>query len=273
MRAVSACDLLGACHRADTCRRVFGSLTSHEEEYSPFMSFGEAEEEDDEDYESYVARMKTDGEWAGQVELIAAAQALRVNIVVHQMEHPSYRIEYRGANKSRPPRDVHVSYHDGEHYNSVRSMAGSSRRRAGDTPRTAQVANDDGDAADTDDGEVAGAEQPGDADRLAAGISAARIHDGRADGEAAACESAARADEPSDGDEDALESTAEAAAAEAAVSERRLSAKEAKAKRKEEKRAKKEQRHREAVRAAQGAVDDSGDDEDYESQHTKVITL
>ena len=74
-----------------------------------------------------MERMKTDGEWAGQVELIAAAQALRVNIVVHQHEHPSYRIECApdaagGGSKAKPaapPREIHVSYHDGEHYNSV----------------------------------------------------------------------------------------------------------------------------------------------------------
>ena len=227
------------------------------------MSFGEAEEEDDEDYESYVGRMGTDGEWAGQVELIAAAQALRVNIVVHQMEHPSYRIEYRGASKGQPPRDIHVSYHDGEHYNSVHSMAGSSRRRGGGTPRSAVlVADDDDDTADgTDD--VA---KWDDSEALAAGMSATQIcDDGQGGGDATA---------RTEGSEHVLDPMLEAAAAEPPASERRLSGKEAKAKRKEEKRAKKEQRHREAVRAAQGAVaDNSGDDEEYESQHGKMITL
>ena len=40
--------------------------------------------------------------------------------VVHQHEHPSYRIEC--ANASKDVRDIHLSYHDGEHYNSVRPL-------------------------------------------------------------------------------------------------------------------------------------------------------
>ena len=61
--------------------RVMEYVEAHEEEFGPFMSFGESEEEEDKDFESYCERMKTDAEWAGQVELIAAAQALAVHIV------------------------------------------------------------------------------------------------------------------------------------------------------------------------------------------------
>ena len=39
--------------------------------------------------------MRREGEWAGQPELLAAAQALRVDIVVHQYDAPNYRIEAR----------------------------------------------------------------------------------------------------------------------------------------------------------------------------------
>ena len=132
-------------HNYDTFRqRVCEHIEAHEDELSCFMTFGESEEEEDTDFEAYVARMRSDGEWAGQVELIAAAQALRVHIVVHQLEYPSYRIECRtgsqaasgqakGGSGLKELREIHVSYHDGEHYNSVHPIGGggASRRPMG----------------------------------------------------------------------------------------------------------------------------------------------
>ena len=53
-------------------QRVMDYVESHEDDFSPFMSFGESEEEEDKDFEAYVARMRTDAEWAGQVELIGS---------------------------------------------------------------------------------------------------------------------------------------------------------------------------------------------------------
>jgi hypothetical protein len=37
-------------------KAVCDHLEAHEDEFSPFMSFGESEEEEDEDYDAYVAR-------------------------------------------------------------------------------------------------------------------------------------------------------------------------------------------------------------------------
>lgn len=146
-------------------------MESREDEFAPFLSFGEGDEEEasrpsrppraaqhcldarercgasrcrsqDKDYDDYLRRMRREGEWAGQPELLAAAQALRVDIVVHQYDAPNYRIEARrdvveiGPRLARERRghaqcgaeeylsEVHVSYHDGEHYNSVRPLAG-----------------------------------------------------------------------------------------------------------------------------------------------------
>ena len=54
----------------DYRQQVCDHIEAHEDDFAPFMSFGESEEEEDKDYEAYVARMRTDGEWAGQVELL-----------------------------------------------------------------------------------------------------------------------------------------------------------------------------------------------------------
>ena len=79
----SLCDQLeGHEHEHEGYRsRVMEYVAKHEDEFSPFLSFGEGDEEEDKDFESYIERMRTDSEWAGQVELIAAAQALAVHIV------------------------------------------------------------------------------------------------------------------------------------------------------------------------------------------------
>ena len=50
-------------------------MEEHEDDFAPFLTFGEGDEEDDANYEAYLCRMRQDGEWAGQPELLAAAQA------------------------------------------------------------------------------------------------------------------------------------------------------------------------------------------------------
>eukprot|EP00966_Prymnesium_polylepis_P126763 2931529-Prymnesium_polylepis.1 len=149
--------LEGQQHNYDEYRQqVIAHMEANADNYTPFLTFGEGDEEDDKDFEEarrrrpprsacvstaprcrgrthtliapslvahsqislfrlralrtqYTARMRRDGEWAGQPELLAAVHALAVDIVVHQFELPSYRItcEAQGA------RCIHVSYHDG----------------------------------------------------------------------------------------------------------------------------------------------------------------
>lgn len=55
---------------------------------------------------------------AGQPELQAMAAVCNVDIMVHQFEAPSYVVSGSKAGKM-----IHVSYHDGQHYNSVHPTA------------------------------------------------------------------------------------------------------------------------------------------------------
>ena len=111
------------CH-ASYRERVVSHMEAHPDDYTPFLTFGEGDEEDDADFEQYLSRMRRDGEWAGQPELLAAVQALRVHLVVYQEERPSYRIECA----DRAAGCVRVSYHDGEHYNAVLQPAAEEAR-------------------------------------------------------------------------------------------------------------------------------------------------
>lgn len=77
----------------------------------------------DEDFETscdcfgaYVERMRSPGNWGSQLELMAICQTFGVNVIVHQVGSPSYEMEFSPADA----RCLQLSYHDGEHYNSVR---------------------------------------------------------------------------------------------------------------------------------------------------------
>ena len=268
-------------------QRICTHLKAHEADFSPFMSFGESEESEDKDFESYVERMGADGEWAGQVELIAAAQALRVNIIVHQLEHPSYRIDCAAGDpavrkEAKPLREIHISYHDGEHYNSVHSKAATRPVGAKNVKGGSKGGNDgepavDANGAADDGGKSAKSAQ---ADEVASALDAVDISEKVAANGHGVLSAA-------DGDEDdatalekdvgADEDTKRAAPAAPPMSGIEK-ARDAKARKKEEKRARKEQRHREAVAAAQGAVEDeSADGENTASERTSssnsIITL
>ena len=87
--------------------------------YEPFV-------EDEEPWADYVARMAEDGEWAGHPELHAASMALRRNIQVHQHEQSVWQVtNWEEAEAAGPA--LTLSYHDGNHYNSLCKVVGRER--------------------------------------------------------------------------------------------------------------------------------------------------
>jgi flagellum-specific peptidoglycan hydrolase FlgJ len=78
-------------------------------------------DEDEEDFESYVAEMNSFGCWGGHLELYAAAQCFQLSIHVFQWNAPKYVIQCDEENnpEGNPLRIVQLSYHGGCHYNSV----------------------------------------------------------------------------------------------------------------------------------------------------------
>jgi OTU domain-containing protein 3 len=63
--------------------------------------------------------MRKDGEWGGNLELQALSLAFNVNITVHQLEAPWFELINFDLGDTRM---VHLSYHDGDHYASVRNI-------------------------------------------------------------------------------------------------------------------------------------------------------
>lgn len=108
-------------------QRVVAQLEAQREMYEPFV-------EDEEPWADYVARMAEDGEWAGHPELHAASVALRRNIQVHQHEQSIWQVtNWEEAEAAGPA--LTLSYHDGNHYNSLCKVAG--REPAGEPAEAA----------------------------------------------------------------------------------------------------------------------------------------
>jgi len=78
------------------------------EGYEPFLV--------DETLEEYREKISQDGEWGGNLELIALSRRLCIDIIVHQYNRPRFEIHYEGS----PVQTIHISYHEGDHYNSIR---------------------------------------------------------------------------------------------------------------------------------------------------------
>jgi len=84
-------------------------IANNRENFEPFI-------EDDVPFEKYVAQMAKNGTWGGNIELQAMSLAFNVNITIHQLDLPRWEVN----NFGNTARNIHVSYHDGEHYNSIR---------------------------------------------------------------------------------------------------------------------------------------------------------
>lgn len=90
-------------------QRVLDFIEQHEEDFAPFV-------EDDEPFAKYVARMRKDGTWAGYMEVVAASRCLGANLTIYQAGQPRWHV----VNHPDGCPVLHLSYHDGQHYNSVR---------------------------------------------------------------------------------------------------------------------------------------------------------
>ncbi|XP_031743793.1 OVARIAN TUMOR DOMAIN-containing deubiquitinating enzyme 7 isoform X3 [Cucumis sativus] len=92
-------------------KMVVQYILKNREMFEPFI-------EDDVPFDEYCDSMEKDGTWAGHLELQAASLVTHCNICIHRISSPRWYIRNF---EDREARMVHLSYHDEEHYNSVRS--------------------------------------------------------------------------------------------------------------------------------------------------------
>ena len=104
-------------NRHDVIREnVCSFLEENEEEFAVFLLLDE-HDEDVADFDTYVGRMKEDGEWGGNVELVAAARFYRRTITVYS---PTGAFSIESGHDEESGDKLLLSYHGQDHYNSIR---------------------------------------------------------------------------------------------------------------------------------------------------------
>lgn len=93
-------------------RQIVGFIERNGAFYSLFM-------EDDEDIGAYVESMGEDETWGGHVEIHACVRLFGVNVRIFQDHSPAWSVKEWPDDTNM----LYVSYHDGNHYNSVRVKA------------------------------------------------------------------------------------------------------------------------------------------------------
>lgn len=108
-------------------------LSKNREEFMNFLLM----EDDDEDVigiDSYIEKMRDDGQWGGNVEVVAAARCHERDIIVFSSEVADGVLCFScdaGNGKTDSSNDsLMLSYHGNDHYNSVQSTAGAASQRS-----------------------------------------------------------------------------------------------------------------------------------------------
>lgn len=91
-------------------KMVVHYIMKNRENFEPFI-------EDDVPFDEYCQSMGKDGTWAGNMELQAASLVTHSNICIHRKSSPRWYIKNFDDHDAQM---IHLSYHDWEHYNSVR---------------------------------------------------------------------------------------------------------------------------------------------------------
>jgi len=102
-------------YRKQICDYIF----HNREDFEPFI-------EDDEPFEAYLTRMRRNATWGGHLEIQACCMLYQVNITIHQLNQARWELNYPGM----PTRTIHFSYHQGQHYSSVRMIGDVNRSGA-----------------------------------------------------------------------------------------------------------------------------------------------
>jgi OTU domain-containing protein 3 len=102
----------------DHRRAVVQYMRENRGDFEPFV-------EDDEPFEKYVQTLAQPGTFAGNDVIVAFARLHNVTVVIHQLNSPAWLIH---PSKDEHPsgREVHIAYHNGDHYNSVRKLGDES---------------------------------------------------------------------------------------------------------------------------------------------------
>jgi len=88
-------------------------MLQHRMHFEPFV-------EDEMDFGDHLKRLSEMGTFGGNECIVAFARIHKAQVVIHQVNTPLWRIS--GLEGQQGVMEVHISYHNGDHYNSVRRI-------------------------------------------------------------------------------------------------------------------------------------------------------
>ena len=134
----------GARHdivRHDVCEH----LSTNKEEFQHFLLMGD-DDEDVLDIDEYIEKMRQDGEWGGNVEIVVASRVYKRNIMVFSGEYSNGALQIvcddddekekkNGCGGGADDNDhgLLLSYHGNDHYNSVHTIDGMKKMKQSST--------------------------------------------------------------------------------------------------------------------------------------------
>jgi len=87
-------------------------MLDHRADFEPFV-------EDDISFDNHTRNLAEIGTFGGNDSIVAFARLHNLTVVIHQLNKPLWQI-HGGDNGSPGLKEAHISYHNGDHYNSVR---------------------------------------------------------------------------------------------------------------------------------------------------------
>ncbi|XP_068754292.1 OTU domain-containing protein 3-like isoform X2 [Montipora capricornis] len=106
-------------HRRETVKY----MRDHRSDFEPFM-------EDNVSFDKHLQDLSKLSTYGGNDSIVAFARNHGVNVVIHQLNEPRWVICGADYCKNGQVREVHISYHNGEHYSSVRHITDNSTEPA-----------------------------------------------------------------------------------------------------------------------------------------------
>ncbi|KAK6175241.1 hypothetical protein SNE40_013746 [Patella caerulea] len=91
---------------------VTNYMLKERKDFEPFV-------EDDVPFETHITNLRRLGTYAGNDAIVAFARLECVNVMIHQLGNKPLLIQ---GSKNTKSRQLHIAYHNGDHYSSVRKM-------------------------------------------------------------------------------------------------------------------------------------------------------
>lgn len=101
---------------------VVNYMSDHRDDFEPFV-------EDDVPFDRHIQNLRKIGTYAGNDAIVAFARLQQVNVIIHQLGSPFLLIQ--GLSSPTPnARQIHIAYHNGDHYSSVRRLNDNTESQA-----------------------------------------------------------------------------------------------------------------------------------------------